>query len=250
MDLKGRVAVVTGGSGALGGAICSALAQAGANIVVVYNTSRAKAEALAAELSAPGAIKAVALQADVTVQASIESMLAQALAAFGRIDVLINDAAYNRYIPFADLETLDEAVWNQIMQCNLTGPFLAMRAVAPIMRRQSTGRIVNISSIAGFQPRGSSIAYAVSKSALLHLTRCMAVALAPNVLVNSVSPGYMVGTHMSSNLAPNTQENYLKTSALHSTPTLEDVAAAVMTFVTTDSITGQTLIVDSGVVFH
>jgi 3-oxoacyl-[acyl-carrier protein] reductase len=250
MDLKGRVAVVTGGSGALGGAICRALAQAGANVVVVYNTSQTKAEALAAELSAPGIVKALALQADVAAQASIEAMLAQALAAFGRIDVLINDAAFNRYIPFADLDTLDEAVWNQIMQCNLTGPFLAMRAVAPIMRRQGAGRIVNISSIAGFAPRGSSIAYAVSKAALLHLTRCMAVAMAPAVLVNSVSPGYMIGTRMSSNLPATTEERYIKESALHAIPTLEDVAAAVMTFVTTDSITGQTLIVDSGMVFH
>ena len=250
MDLKGRAAVVTGGSGALGGAICRALAQAGANIVVVYNTSQTKAEALAAELSAPGANKAIALQADVTAQASIEAVLAQTLAAFGRIDVLINDAAYNRYIPFADLETLDEAVWNQIMQCNLTGPFLTMRAVAPIMKRQGVGRIVNISSIAGFAPRGSSIAYAVSKSALLHLTRCMAVALAPDVLVNSVSPGYMVGTRMSANLPSNSLENYHKQSLLHTEPSLADVAAAVLTFVDTDSITGQTLIVDSGMVFH
>ncbi len=250
MDLHGRVAVVTGGSGTLGGVICRALAQAGAHIVATYNTSQAKAERLASELSAAGQVTAIALQADVTAQTSIDALMAQTMDAFGRIDVLINDAAYNRYIPFQDLQTLDEAVWNQIMQCNLTAPFLAMRSVAPIMKRQGGGRIVNIASIAGFAPRGSSIAYAVSKAALLHLTRCMAVALAPDILVNSVSPGYMVGTRMSDNLAPNALEGYLKASALHATPSLEDVAAAVMTFVTTESITGQTLVVDSGMVFH
>ena len=237
------------GSGVLGGVICRALAQAGANVVVTYNTSQAKAERLASELSSAGQVKAIALQADITAQMSIDALMAQTMDAFGRIDVLINDAAYNRLIPFQDLQTLDEAVWNQIMQCNLTAPFLAMRSVAPMMKRHG-GRIVNIASIAGFAPRGSSIAYAVSKAALLHLTRCMAVALAPDILVNSVSPGYMIGTRMSSNLAPNALEGYLKASALHAAPTLEDVAAAVMTFVTTESITGQTLVVDSGMVFH
>ena len=250
MDIRGRAAIVTGGSGALGGHICRALAQAGAGVVVTYNTARQKAQALASELTAAGGSKAIAVQVDIRSQASIDALVAQTLDAFGRIDILINDAAYNKYVPYQDLHTLDEALWQQIMQSNLTGPFLAMRAVAPAMKQQGGGRIVNVASIAGVAPRGSSIAYAVSKAGLIHLTRCMAVALAPEILVNAVSPGFLLGTKMSDNLAPNALENYLKDSILHTTPKLEDVAAAVMTFVSTDSITGQMLVVDSGRVFH
>jgi 3-oxoacyl-[acyl-carrier protein] reductase len=249
MDLHRRVAVVTGGSGGLGSVICRVLAQAGASVAVGYNTRKDKAQALAAELTA-GDVSALAVHLDVTAQKSIEDAVTETMSAFGRIDVLVNDAAYNRYIPFRDLQTLDEAVWQQIMQCNLTGPFLTMRAVAPIMKRQGAGRIVNITSIAGFAPRGSSMAYAVSKSALNHLTRCMAVSLAPEVLVNAVAPGMMLGTLMSNNLPPNAEENYHRESLLHKPPTLEDVAAVVLTFVNTDSITGQTLVVDSGVILH
>jgi len=153
-------------------------------------------------------------------------------------------------IPFTDLDTLDEQVWTHMMHYNLTAPYLAMRAVAAVMKRQGAGRIVNITSIAALAPMGSSIAYAVSKAGLTHLTRCMAVALAPEILVNAVAPGMMEGTGMAANLAPDAAEKYSQGAALRRTPDKDDVSDAVLTLLRTDSITGQTVVVDAGRVYH
>ncbi len=176
--------------------------------------------------------------------------MADVLGVFGRVDILVNDAAYNKWIPFRQLTDLGLEDWNRILTTNLTGPFICSKAVAPIMKRQGGGRIVNVSSIAGFGPTGSSIAYAVSKAGLNHLTRCMAVALAPEILVNGVAPGFMEGTRMSENLAPEYRERAMQGALLQRATDKDDVAALVVEFCRTDSITGQTLVVDAGRVFH
>jgi 3-oxoacyl-[acyl-carrier protein] reductase len=249
LDLKGAAAIVTGGTGGLGRRICWALARAGASVSVVYLNSKEAADSLAADLSALGP-KGIAIAADVTKPEGVDTMIGRTLSEFGRVDVLVNNAAYNRSIAFDDLETLDPEVFRYIVEYNLTSPFVAMRAVAPIMRRQGQGRIVNITSIAGLHPQGSSIAYAVSKSGLIHLTRCMAVALGPEVLVNSVAPGTMEGTRMTANLTPAYIARAIQVSALKRMTDKDDVADAVLTFARTDSITGQTLVVDAGRFFH
>ena len=249
MELKGAAAIVTGGTGGLGRRICWALASAGANVSLVYLRSKEAAEEYAAELSTLGP-RAIAISADVTSEEGIAKMIRATEAEFGRIDVLVNNAAYNRAIAFDDLETLDPAVWRHMIDYNLTAPFIAMRAVAPIMKRQGQGRIVNITSVAGLAPSGSSIAYAVSKSGLIHLTRCMAVGLAPEILVNSVAPGLMEGTRMTANLTPTHVARALQNSALKRATDKDDVADVVVTFARSDSITGQTLVVDAGRVYH
>ena len=171
--------------------------------------------------------------------------------AFRRGDhILVNDAAYNKWIPFAQLQELQMEDWTKILEVNLTGPFVCSKAVAPIMKRQGRGRIVNVSSLAGLSPIGSSIPYAVSKAALIHLTRCLAVALAPEVLVNCVAPGFMEGTRMSENLAPEYQQKARQNSLLQRAADKDDVAEMVAEFCRTESITGQTLVVDAGRVFH
>jgi 3-oxoacyl-[acyl-carrier protein] reductase len=176
--------------------------------------------------------------------------MADVLGVFGRVDILVNDAAYNKWIPFRQLTDLSLEDWNRILTTNLTGPFICSKTVAPIMKRQGGGRIVNVSSIAGFGPTGSSIAYAVSKAGLNHLTRCMAVALAPEILVNGVAPGFMEGTRMSENLAPDYRERATQGALLQRATDKDDVAALVVECCRTDSITGQTLVVDAGRVFH
>src|SRR5205823_34750 len=140
--------------------------------------------------------------------------------------------------------------WNRILTINLTGPWLCSKAVAPVMLRQQRGRIVSTSSIAGLRPSGSSIAYAVAKAGVIHLTRCLAVALAPHVLVNSVAPSVMEGTGMTVNLSEEFIESTRRASALGRSAKLEDVAAQIVAFARSDTITGQTLPVDAGVVFH
>ncbi len=126
-------------------------------------------------------------------------MVEQTKAEFGRVDILVNDAAFNKEVAFPDLDGLTHELWNHILATNLTGTFNCIKAVAPLMKAQGQGRIVNISSGAGLVPRGSSIAYAVSKAGMIHLTKCMAVALAPAVTVNCIAPGFMEGTRMTAN---------------------------------------------------
>jgi 3-oxoacyl-[acyl-carrier protein] reductase len=249
MDLHGAVAVVTGATGGLGQRIGRALAVQGAQVAGVYQTSQAQAEALVAEWSALGA-RSAAFQADVTDPVSIQQMVERVLAEFGRIDILVNDAAYNQLVPFKDLDGLTLELWERILRINTTGPFLCVKAVAPIMQRQKKGRIVNVTSVAGLAPSGSSIAYAVSKAALTHLTRCLAVALGPEIAVNSVAPGLLRGTKMTARLSPDFVERGLKQSALQKLVELDDVADQVVTFCRSDSTTGQVLVVDAGRVYH
>ena len=233
----------------MGRLICRALAQNGANVALVYQSSATIAKETVEDLQKEG-IRAIAIQADVSIQGDVNRLVKTALQEFGRIDILINDAAYNTWVAFPDLEALTPEIWQKILQTNTTGPYMLMRAIGPIMKKQGRGRIVNIGSIAGFQPAGSSIAYAVSKAALTHLTRCMAVALAPEVLVNCVAPGFLEGTRMSSNLAPPYVEKAKKAALIGKAAEKEDVVEQILTFLRTESTTGQTVIIDGGRVFH
>jgi 3-oxoacyl-[acyl-carrier protein] reductase len=249
MRIEGAVSIVTGGNGGLGQRICHALAREGSHVVVVYARSRESAEDVATELRAAG-VRAEAMPCDVTRPAQVQGLVDRVVAGFGRLDILVNDAAYNKWIPYADLDAMTDEEWTKILDVNLTGPMLCTKAVAPVMRRQGAGRIVNIASVAGLAPSGSSIPYAVSKAGLIHLTRCMAVALAPAVLVNCIAPGYLEGTRATANLAPAYQEQARVGSILKRAADKDDVAAQVVAMCRTESITGQTLVVDAGRVFH
>jgi 3-oxoacyl-[acyl-carrier protein] reductase len=177
-------------------------------------------------------------------------MVERILAEFGRIDILVNNAAYNQLVPFKDLDGMTLELWERILRINTTAPFLCVKAVAPVMQRQKRGRIINVTSIAGLAPSGSSIAYAVSKAALTHLTRCLAVALGPEIAVNAVAPGLLRGTKMTARLSPDFVERGLTQSALQKLVELDDVADQVVTFCRSDSTTGQVMVVDAGRVYH
>jgi len=249
MELQDAVAVVTGATGGLGQRISRALATQGVHIAGIYQQSVESANALVAEWSALGP-RSAAFQADVTDQTSVQQMVQQVLAAFGRIDILVNNAAYNQLVPFKDLDGMTLELWERILRINATAPFLCVKGMAPVMQRQKRGRIVNVTSVAGLAPSGSSIAYAVSKAALTHLTRCLAVALGPEIAVNAVAPGLLRGTKMTARLSPDFVERGLKQSALQKMVDLDDVADQVVTFCRSDSTTGQVLVIDSGRVYH
>src|SRR5438046_918398 len=250
MDLNGAVALVTGGNGGLGQRICHALAKEGVHVAVIYAQSRDQAEGVARELASRHQINAAAFACDVTDNAAVERVIGEVTARFGRLDILVNDAAYNKAIPFADLDSLTMEVWDKILAVNLTGPMRLIKAVAPVMKAQGRGRIVNISSVAGVGPTGSSIAYAVSKAGLIHLTRCMAVALAPQTLVNCVAPGPLEGTRATANLRPGQDERSATTSLLKEPADEDDCAEMVVTMCRTDTMTGQTVVIDAGRIFH
>ena len=250
MDLKGAVALVTGGNGGLGQRICHALAREGAHIAIMYARSRDQAEGVATELTSLYQIKSQAFACDITDGAAVDRLVGEVTQAFGRLDILVNDAAYNHAIPFADLDNLTPEVWERIMATNLTGPMLLTKAVAPHMKAQGRGRIVNISSVAGLSPMGSSIAYAVSKAGLIHLTRCMAVALAPQTLVNCVAPGLLDGTRATANLRSEQIERSAASSLLKRPADKDDCADMVVTMCRTETMTGQTVVIDAGRIFH
>jgi 3-oxoacyl-[acyl-carrier protein] reductase len=250
VELEGAVALVTGGNGGLGQRICRALAKAGSHVAVMYAQSREQAEGVARELTASFEIDAAAFACDITDGAAVAGLIDRVTARFGRLDILVNDAAYNKSIPFTDLDNLTLDLWDKIMAVNLTGPLRIIKAVAPVMKAQGRGRIVNIASVAGLGPTGSSIAYAVSKAGLIHLTRCMAVAMAPETLVNCVAPGLLEGTRATSNLRPEQVERSAAASLLKKAADKDDCADMVVTMCRTETMTGQTIVIDSGRFFH
>jgi 3-oxoacyl-[acyl-carrier protein] reductase len=250
MELRGAVALVTGGNGGLGQRICHALAREGAHVAVMYAQSRDQAESVARELTTSYQINAAAFACDITDGTAVEKLIGDVTKRLGRIDILINDAAYNKSIAFSDLDSLTQDVWDKIMAVNLTGPLRLIKAVAPVMKAQGRGRIVNIASVAGLGPTGSSIAYAVSKAGLIHLTRCMAVALAPETLVNCVAPGLLEGTRATANLLPDVVVRNAASSLLKKPADKDDCADMVVTMCRTETMTGQTIVIDSGRFFH
>jgi 3-oxoacyl-[acyl-carrier protein] reductase len=250
MDLTGAVALVTGGNGGLGQRICHALAKEGVHIAVIYAQSRDQAESVARELTSNYQVNAAAFACDITDGAAVHRVVGDVTRRFGRLDILVNDAAYNIAIPFPDLDSMTMEEWDKIIAINLTGPMRLMKAVAPVMKGQGRGRIVNIASVSGVGPTGSSIAYAVSKAGLIHLTRCMAVALAPATLVNCVAPGLLEGTRATANLRPEFIERSASTSLLKKAADKDDCADMVVMMCRTETMTGQTVVIDSGRYFH
>ena len=249
MELSGRVAIVTGGNGGLGQRICHHLARAGCRVAVTCARDLDGAAAVADSLRAAGAV-AEAFACDVSDPGQVDALMDQVSRQLGSPGILVNDAAHNKWIPYPDLDALSLDDWNRILAVNLTGPMLCIKAVARAMRSAGEGRIVNIASVAGLAPTGSSIPYAVSKAGLIHLTRCMAVALAPQVLVNCVAPGYLEDTRATANLDPAYRQRSREGALLRRAAHKDDVADQVVALCRTDSITGQTLVVDAGRVFH
>lgn len=245
MDLRGRGALVTGGSGSLGGAMSIALADAGCDIAVGYVGNREGADETVRAVEKLGR-KAVRVQLDQTDPKAIEPAVERAARELGRLDILINNAGWNIGIPFHDLDALTTDIWDRIFDTNVRGPFQLARAAALHMRARGAGRIVNIASVAGVKPTGSSIAYASSKAALIHLTRCLAVALAPSITVNCVAPGLVEGTRMAARIPPEVVQQVKSSAVLQRAADGNDIANQVVAFCRADTVTGQTVVIDAG----
>ncbi len=244
MELKGKVALITGGGTGLGREIALQLAAEGMDVGINYSKSRQEAEDTAAELEKLG-VKALLFQANVGNTTEIRSMFEQVEQTFGRLDLLINNAGTTRFIAFQDLEAVDEEIWDEIMAVNTRSAFFTARAAVPLMRRNGGGHIINTSSVAGLAPTGSSLPYAVSKAALNHLTRCLAVALAPDILVNTVAPGFLL-TRWGALWGEEQLQRIAERTLLQRHADLKDTAATYTMLAKNNSITGQVITVDAG----
>lgn len=189
-DQPGRpVAVVTGGAGSMGTIICGALAREGMRVVIGYNRSAEKAKALAASFAGEGHS---ALAAPVTDSAALGAMAAEIAKRYGVCDVLVNCAGVTRFVPHGDLDSLDDALIENILSTNVRGPFATVRALRPLLDKSKLpggAVIINISSIAAVTAMGSNVIYCASKAAVDNMTKSLGRALAPKIRVISISPG-------------------------------------------------------------
>lgn len=239
MDLGGKVAIVTGSSSGIGEAVARALAKAGAAVVVNSATSVAAGEAVAASLP-----DAVYVQADVAHDEACRTLVATAVQRFGRVDVLVNNAGTTKVIAHADLDAATDEVWREILDVNVLGTWHMIRAAVPSLRSNGAGSIVNITSLAGQRPVGSSIPYAVSKAGLNHLTLLLAKVLGPQIRVNAVAPG-LIDTPWTASWDA-MREAVRAHAPLRRSGVPDDVAEAVLGVIRSDYITGQVLAVDGG----
>jgi len=240
--LEHKVAVITGGAGGIGKAICARLASSGATVMLTYRSS---GEAAAAVLESLPGTGHSAHRVDVTDSAALREFAAEAARRHSRCDLLVNCAGTTRFVPHADLESLDDGLIDEIFRTNWRGAFAAVRAFRPLLEQRG-GLVVNISSVAAILGTGSNVAYCASKAAMDCMTRSLARALAPRIRVVSVSPG-LVGTEFIKNLDPAWREDQLARTPLGRLVQPEEIGDAVLAAATLlQPLTGCIIPVDGG----
>ena len=246
MGLTGKCAVVTGASRGIGRAIALELASQGAKVVVNYSGSADKAQQVVEEIQANGG-EAIAVQANVASADSVQQLMQKALETYGSIDILVNNAGITRDNL---LMRMKDDEWDDVMNTNLKGVFLCIKAVSRQMMKQRAGRIINISSIVGIAGNPGQANYVAAKAGVIGLTKTTAQELASrNILVNAIAPGFIT-TEMTEGLPEELKQAMLKQIPLAKLGQPEDIAKAVVFFASDSAnyITGQTLQVDGGMV--
>jgi ketoreductase RED2 len=236
--LSGQVAIVTGSSSGIGEATARRLAAEGAAVVINSSVSGEAGERIAASLP-----NACYVQASVAEESQGRHLIATTLERYGRLDILVNNAGTTSVIPHADLDAATDEVFRRILDTNLLGAWYLSRAALPHLRQSPCGVIVNVTSVAGIRPTGSSIPYAVSKAALNHLTRLLARVSGP-VRINAVAPG-LVETPWTKDWGP-LHEQVAHNAPLGRSASAADIADAIIGVIQSRYMTGEIVVVDGG----
>lgn len=245
-DSKRRVALVTGGGTGVGRACVLEFAGLGYDVIVNYSRSAAEAEQTAEEANALG-VQALALQCDVSDDIAVREMIRNVDQTFGKLNVLVNNAATTNFVDHRDLEGLTEPMWDRMLAVNLKGPFLVTRAAVELLRRSEWGAVVNIASVAGITGNGSSIAYCASKGGLITMTKSLARVLAPTITVNAVCPGPIDTRWIRQGNPDWNLEAMVADYPIPRPSHPKDIADAVVYFAHANTLaTGQILTVDGG----
>ena len=244
MNVAGKTAVVTGGSRGIGRAICLELAGQGANIVLCYAGNESSAAETTAACEQLG-VKALALRCNVADAGEVKAMMDTALAEFGRIDILVYNAGITRD---GLLMMMKEEDFDAVLDTNLKGAFLCMKAATRTMMKQRYGRIVNLSSVVGLRGNAGQVNYAASKAGVIGMTKSAAKELASRgITVNAVAPGF-IDTDMTASLPENARTALLSSIPVGRLGAAEEVAKAVAFLASDDAayVTGQVLAIDGG----
>ena len=241
--LLDKIAIVTGGGTGIGRAVSTLLARQGATVAIFYSNSDSDAQDTVSTITEEGG-KAIAFQADIADAVMVRKTIETVRQSFGRIDYLVNNAGITKQLNFNDLDAIDDDIWDALFDVNVKGTFHCCQAAAPYLKEQAGSAIVNIGSIAGETGYGSSLPYAVSKSAVHGMTRSLARALAPAVRVNCVAPGAVATRWWRGN-----EEKMHALSGhlpLQRISTPEDIADLVLMLLKAESVTGQILRAENG----
>ena len=242
MNIKDSVILITGSAERVGKATALLLAREGARVVIQYRTKEAKARETADAIAATGAADPLVLQGDISRIEDWRAMKTQILESYGRIDVLVNNAAVFYKTPFFDIR---EAQWDHFMNVNLKGVFLGCQVLGEVMVAQQRGKIINIADVAAAQVWPGFIPYCVSKAGVVALTKALAKALGPYVTVNAVAPGTVLPEDEGHDSAA--EQKLIERTPLKRIGTPEDVARTVAFLIAgSDFITGTTIKVDGG----
>jgi ketoreductase RED2 len=238
-ELDGRVAIVTGSSSGIGAAVARKLSELGCRVVVNSSSSVAAGTAVAESLPS----EALYVQADISDQAQCRALVERTVDRFGRLDVLVNNAGWTRIVEHSDLDALTDEILQRTFEVNVFGTWWLTRAAMPYLRRSPDPNVVMTTSVAGLRPVGSSIAYAMSKAALNHLTALLAKSCGP-VRVNAVAPG-LIDTPLSADLTEQ-HAAVAATAPLRRSGRPEDCAEAVIGLLRNTYVTGHVVVVDGG----
>lgn len=238
-EFSGKVAIVTGSSSGIGEAIARRLSGLGASVVINSASSVEAGQNIAKELGD----NALYVQADISDKASGEHLLAATIQRFGKLDILVNNAGWTTAIPHHDLEALTDDIFSRTFEVNVKGTWMLTKAAMPYLKQSEDGNVINITSIAGVRPVGSSIAYSMSKAALNHMTLLLAKSCGP-VRVNAVAPG-LVATPWTKDWQAQ-HEGVKAMAPLKRSATPDDCVEATLGLLRTRYATGQIFVVDGG----